>query len=57
MGIFKIKGGTKLFKLTLGIKKGKNADFQRQISIRFLTNLPEAVKDYISLAIYSAYNI
>ena len=38
----KIKGGTQLFKLNLGIEKNKNGEFYGQISIDFLKNLPAA---------------
>ena len=55
-GKFKMKGGARLFKLNLGTKKGKNGDFQRQISIKFLKNLPAAAKDPSSLDIYCEYN-
>ena len=53
-GKFKMKGGARLFKLNLGTKKGKNGDFQRQIS----TNLKFACgsKRATSLDIYCAYN-
>ena len=40
-----MKGGTKLFKLNLGIQKGKNGYFWTQISICFLKNLPMAAED------------
>ena len=54
--IFKMKGGTQLSKLNLGIEEGKNGDFQRQISINVFKNLPAAAKDSSSLDMYCAYN-
>ena len=54
--IFKMKGGeTQLFKLNLGIKKGKDGDFLRQISINFFNKLPATAKDPFSLDIYCAW--
>ena len=44
--IFKMKGGTQLSKLNLGIEEGKNGDFHRQISINFFKNFPAAQKFY-----------
>ena len=44
--IFKIKGETQLFKLNLGIKKGKNS----------YKNLHAEAKDPSSLDMYCAYN-
>ena len=54
--IFKMKRGkTQLFKLNLGIKKGKDGDFLRQISIYFFKKLPATAKDPFSLDIYCAW--
>ena len=54
--IFKMKGGeSQLFKLNLGIKKGKDGDFLRQISINFFNKLPATAKDPFSLDIYCAW--
>ena len=52
---FQNERGTQLFKLDLGIEKGKNGDFQRQISINFLKNLPVAAKGLSPLGIYCAF--
>ena len=48
------QGGTQLFKLNLGVKKDKNGDFKRQISVNFFKNLPAAAHNTHSLAIYCA---
>ena len=44
-----MKGGNP--KLNLGVKKAKDGDFQRQISINFFKILPAAAKDPSSLEI------
>ena len=54
--IFRMKGGTQLFKLNSGIENDKNGDFQRQFSVNFFKNLPAAAKNPFSLDMYCAYN-
>ena len=55
-GDFGNKGGTKLFKLNLGIEKDKICDFHRQISMNFFKVLPAQANNISSLDIYCTYH-
>ena len=51
-----MKGKNQTFEVEFRDRKGKNRDFQRQISMNFFKNLPVATKDPSLLNIYCAYN-
>ena len=51
-----IGGNPSWIQIEFSNKRGKSGDFQRQISINFLKNLPAAAKEPSSLEIYCVYN-